>query len=304
MEKRAKKELPGRGGKLIEIDPSAGFCFGVEKAIATAEEKLSQGEAVYGLGAMVHNEEETGRLDKLGLRTVTTDDFAEIGPARVILRAHGEPPSTYEKAKQHNIEIIDATCPIVISLQKKIGKKFRKLDKEQEQIVIFGKEGHPETVGLMGQTNGEAVLVTDPEETGQVDPQKKIFLYSQTTMDPEEFKLLEERLAKMAAVSERTGLVANCSICNQMKRRKPDLKAFALKHELMIFVSGSASSNGAMLYAYCKKHNSNSHWIHRVEEIDPSWVLEKGSIGISGATSTPLWQLEQVKAHLESLIID
>jgi 4-hydroxy-3-methylbut-2-enyl diphosphate reductase len=290
--------------KLIEIDPSAGFCFGVENAIATAEEKLNQGEAVYGLGAMVHNEEETGRLDRLGLRTVTTDDFAEIGPARVILRAHGEPPSTYEKARQHNIEIIDATCPIVISLQKRIGKKFRELDKDREQIVIFGKEGHPETVGLMGQTNGEAVLVTDPEETGQVDPDKKIFLYSQTTMDPEEFKLLEEQLRGLATVSERTGLVSNCSICNQMKRRKPDLKAFALKHDLMIFVSGSASSNGAMLYAYCKKHNSNSHWINRVDEIDPSWVREKGSIGISGATSTPVWQLEQVKAHLESLIID
>lgn len=290
--------------KLIEIDPSAGFCFGVEKAIATAEEKLNQGEAVYGLGAMVHNEEETGRLDRLGLRTVTTDDFAEIAPARVILRAHGEPPSTYKKAKQHNIEIIDATCPIVTSLQKRIGKKFRELDKDREQIVIFGKEGHPETIGLMGQTNGEAVLVTDPEETGQVDPQKKIFLYSQTTMDPEAFKLLEERLREIAAVSERTGLVANCSICNQMKRRKPDLKAFALKHDLIIFVSGSASSNGAMLHGYCKKHNNNSHWIHRVEEIDPLWVREKGSIGISGATSTPLWQLEQVKAHLESLIID
>jgi 4-hydroxy-3-methylbut-2-enyl diphosphate reductase len=304
MEKRAKKNLQGSSQKLIEIDPSAGFCFGVEKAISTAEEMLGQGETVYGLGTMVHNEEEAGRLDQLGLKTISTDDFAEIGPARVILRAHGEPPSTYEKAFSHNIEIIDATCPIVTSLQKRIGKRFRELDKEREQIVIFGKAGHPETVGLMGQTNGEAVLVTDPEETGKVDPQKRIFLYSQTTMDPEAFRLLEERLRGMAAVSERTGLVANCSICNQMKRRKPDLKAFALKHALIIFVSGSASSNGAMLYAYCKKHNSNSHWIHRVEEIDPSWVHEKGSIGISGATSTPLWQLEQVKAHLESLILD
>ncbi|MEX0981638.1 MAG: 4-hydroxy-3-methylbut-2-enyl diphosphate reductase [Bacteroidales bacterium] len=304
MEKRAEIDNPDNSRKLIEIDPSAGFCFGVEKAISTAEEMLSRGEVVFGLGAMVHNEEETGRLNQQGLKTISTDDFAGIAPARVIFRAHGEPPSTYKKAKENGIEIIDATCPIVTSLQKKIRKRFRALDKETEQIVIFGKEEHPETVGLMGQTNGEAVLVTDPEETAQVDTAKKIYLYSQTTMDPDQFIKLEERLREIAGVSECTGMVANCSICNQMKRRKPDLKKFALKHDLMIFVSGSASSNGKMLFGYCKKQNSNSHWIHSVEEIDPAWVQTEGSIGISGATSTPLWQLEQVKAHLESLIID
>jgi 4-hydroxy-3-methylbut-2-en-1-yl diphosphate reductase len=297
-------ESLGKSRKLIEIDPTAGVCFGVEKAIATAEQMLSRGEAVYGLGEMVHNEEETGRLERLGLRTVSTDDFADIAPARVILRAHGEPPSTYEKAIRNNIELIDATCPIVTNLQKKIRNRYRALDNEREQIVIFGKEGHPETAGLMGQTNGEAVLVTDPEETAHVDPAKKIYLYSQTTMDPEQFRLLEERLGNIARVSERSGLVSDCSICNQMKRRKPDLKAFAQKHDLMVFISGSASSNGAMLFAHCKKYNSNSHWIHRVEEIDPEWALAPGSIGISGATSTPLWQLKQVKERLESFIID
>jgi (E)-4-hydroxy-3-methyl-but-2-enyl pyrophosphate reductase len=295
---------PDNSKKLIEIDPSAGFCFGVEKAINRAEEMLSRGEAVYGLGAMVHNEEETGRLDRMGLRTISTDDFAGIAPARVILRAHGEPPSTYEKALSHHIEIIDATCPIVTSLQKKIRKRYLELDRDHEQIVIYGVAGHPETIGLMGQTNDEAVLVTDPDETEQVDPAKRIFLYSQTTMDPDRFNVLEERLRKLAGVAEGTGLVANCSICNQMKRRKPDLKKFALKHDMMIFVSGSASSNGKMLFEYCKRQNRNSHWIHSLEDIDSAWFQTKGSIGISGATSTPLWQLEQVKAHLKSLIID
>ena len=297
-------EQPDSNRKLIEIDPSAGFCFGVEKAISTAEAMLSRGEVVYGLGAMVHNKEETGRLDRMGLRTISTDDFAGITPARVILRAHGEPPSTYEKAFNHNIEIIDATCPIVTSLQKKIRNRFRELDKDHEQIVIFGKAGHPETIGLMGQTNDQAVLVTDPDETGQVDPAKKVFLYSQTTMDPERFQQLEEKLRDIVVNRKGPGLVANCSICNQMKRRKPDLKAFARQHDLMVFVSGSASSNGRLLYEYCKKQNSNSYWIHSLEDIDPAWVQKNGSIGISGATSTPLWQLEQVKAHLESLIID
>lgn len=288
--------------KLIETDPSAGFCFGVEKAIDTAEALLKEGEPVYGLGEMVHNEEETGRLRRLGLKTVSRDDFPVLGPAAVILRAHGEPPSTYTLAEKYGIGIIDATCPIVLSLQKKIAKRYRELDKESEQIVIFGKEGHPETVGLMGQTRGEAVLVTDPGEISHVDPGKKIFLYSQTTMDPDRFRELEKNLGKRVAVGESQGLVSNCTICNQMKRRKPDLKAFAQKHDRVIFVSGKSSSNGKMLFEYCRKHNSNSHWIHGLDDIDPQWVKEEGSIGISGATSTPVWQLEQVKKQLESFI--
>ncbi len=304
MDKLIEKRTPGNGEKLIEIDPSAGFCFGVEKAISKAEEMLKRGSVVYAVGEMVHNEEETDRLSRIGLKTISADDFADISPARVILRAHGEPPSTYEKAKKHSIEIIDTTCPIVINLQKRIGKRYHELDREREQIVIFGKEGHPETVGLMGQTNGEAILVTDPEETAHINPEKKIFLYSQTTMDPDQFRRLEERIGGVNTVGERTGLVANCSICNQMKRRKPDLMRFAKKHDLMVFVSGSSSSNGRMLFGYCKKQNRNSHWIHRVEDIDPAWVQTAGSIGISGATSTPLWQLEQVRDRLKSFILD
>ncbi|MCF8346396.1 MAG: 4-hydroxy-3-methylbut-2-enyl diphosphate reductase [Bacteroidales bacterium] len=291
-------------GRVIEIDPSAGFCFGVEKAIDTAEALLREGEPVYGLGEMVHNEEEIGRLEKLGLRTISTDDFAKIAPAKVIFRAHGEPPLTYEKAKAHGVGLIDATCPIVLSLQRKISSRFAEMDREKEQIVIFGKAGHPETIGLVGQTGGAAVVVTDPENIAHVDPGKKIYLYSQTTMDPAQFRILEENLKKVAEVAGGGGLVSTCSICHQMKRRKPDLKAFALKHDVMIFVSGTSSSNGKMLFAYCKKHNSRSFWIHRLDDIDPEWLEGAKSIGISGATSTPAWQLEQVRGHLESFISD
>jgi 4-hydroxy-3-methylbut-2-en-1-yl diphosphate reductase len=291
-------------GKVIETDPSAGFCFGVEKAIETAEALLREGEPVYGLGEMVHNDEEISRLKRLGLRTVSSEDFAKIAPAKVIFRAHGEPPSTYDKAREHGVGLIDATCPIVLSLQKKISNRFAEMDREREQIVIFGKEGHPETIGLMGQTGGAAILVTDPGEIAHVDPGKKIYLYSQTTMDPEQFSILEASLKKIAEVAGGEGLVSNCSICHQMKRRKPDLKAFALKHDVVIFVSGKASSNGKMLFEYCKNHNRNSYWIHRFDEIDPAWLEGAGSIGISGATSTPAWQLEQVRAHLKFFIPD
>jgi 4-hydroxy-3-methylbut-2-enyl diphosphate reductase len=290
--------------RKIEIDPSAGVCYGVEKAIATAEEKLGEGKQVYGLGDMVHNHQETQRLAQLGLKTISVSDLDRIGPARVILRAHGEPPSTYDRAAANHVELIDATCPIVISLQKKIRKRYEALNKHKEQIVIFGKKDHPETIGLMGQTNNEAVLVTEPGAIDQVDPGKKVYLYSQTTMDPDEFDTLQQNIEALALDGAAERPASDCSICNQMKRRKPDLKKFALSHDHILFVSGKNSSNGAMLYDYCKKLNNRSYWIHADEDIDPEWFSTGGSIGISGATSTPVWQLEKVKQYLVSLTID
>ncbi len=287
--------------KIIEIDPSAGFCFGVENAIQIAEENMNQGSPVYGLGHMVHNEVEIGRLDQLGMKTISVMDFPDLSPGKVIIRAHGEPPSTYALAQAHKIDIIDATCPIVSNLQKKIYKQHRKLDREKEQIIIFGKEGHPETIGLMGQTRGEAILITDPNDISAIDRRKTIFLFSQTTMDPDQFEVLEENIRKITQVSEKTKFEANCSICGQMKKRKPELRNFASKHDLIIFVSGAKSSNGAMLYNFCKQQNKFTFWIHSVEDIDPEWLKMDGSIGISGATSTPSWQLKQVKEQLEAL---
>ena len=263
--------------RKIEIDPSAGVCFGVEKAIATAEENLRDGKVVYGLGEMVHNDQETGRLEQLGLKTISADDLDRIGPARVILRAHGEPPSTFRKAAANHIEIIDATCPIVTGLQKKIRKRYEGLDKDREQIVIFGKQGHPETIGLLGQANDEAILVTDPGKTDHLDPRKKVYLYSQTTMDPDQFEALKANLEAFAATANSEKPHSVCSICNQMKRRKPDLKKFALTHEYMVFVSGKHSSNGKMLFEYCRQINPQTWWIHSPGDIDPGWFTGSGS---------------------------
>lgn len=290
------------GERIIEIDPSAGFCFGVEKAIEKAESALKEGGQVFGLGEMVHNEEETGRLEELGLKTISSDNFQDVKEGKVIFRAHGEPPSTYNLARKFNIGVIDATCPIVLRLQKKIGSRYKSLNPQKEQIVIFGKTGHPETIGLMGQTNNEAVLITDPDELTAVDPLKKIYLYSQTTLDPDDFHRLEENIERHIGKVDAAKMESDCTICGQMKRRKPALKELAEKHPLIIFVSGKSSSNGAMLYNYCKQLNKNTFLIHSVKDIQPEWLSIGGSIGISGATSTPVWQLEQVKQHLENLI--
>lgn len=287
--------------RVVEVDPTAGFCFGVEKAIDIAEKKLTEEEKVFGLGDMVHNDSEISRLKSNGLTTIQVEDFSNINSGKVILRAHGEPPETYKIAREHNIEIVDATCPIVQRLQKKIKAAYEALDPEKEQIVIFGKQGHAETIGLMGQTEGTAVLVTDPDWLNEVDKDKSIFLFSQTTMDPEEFQMVEDNLHELTLIMGKTQLKSDCTICNQMKRRKPDLMNFALKHDIMIFVSGKKSSNGAMLYKYCKKHNKNSYWISSVDDIDPKWLAGDGSVGISGATSTPQWQLEKVQQYILEL---
>jgi len=288
--------------RRVEIDSSAGFCFGVEKAIDIAEQNLAQGAVVFGLGDMVHNDKEIDRLVTKGLKTIEVSDFANISNGKVILRAHGEPPETFKLAKENNVEIIDATCPIVQKLQQKIKTAYENMDPEIEQIVIFGKKGHAETIGLMGQTEGTAILVTDPDWLNEVDKNKSIILFSQTTMDPERFQEVEDNLRELTQILELTYLKSECTICNQMKRRKPDLMYFALKHDIIFFVSGKQSSNGAMLYKYCRRHNKSTYWISSASEIEDDWLNGEGSIGISGATSTPQWQLEEVQEYIRKVI--
>lgn len=288
--------------RIVEIDSTAGFCFGVEKAIDVAEENLKEGKKVYGLGDMVHNDNEIGRLVEKGLQTIQVEDFSKVSSGKVILRAHGEPPETYKLADEHNIEIIDATCPIVHKLQKKIKKIYENLDSDREQIVIFGKEGHAETIGLMGQTKGTAILVNSLDDLYKVDKEKSICLFSQTTMDPDQFNEIEAALQKEAGKRESVTFNSDCTICGQMKRRKPDLKKFALSHEIMFFVSGKKSSNGKMLFNFCKEQNPRTFWISSTDEIDAEWLRGKGSIGISGATSTPVWQLKEVQKNILRII--
>ncbi len=289
----------------IEIDPGAGFCFGVEQVIKTAESHLRQGAGLYGLGDMVHNSSEMQRLHSLGLRTISHSQLAELKPGRILLRAHGEPPSTYEMARALDIEIIDGTCPIVSHLQKKLKKVYDSMDRDVEQLVIFGKPDHPETVGLLGQVGGDAVVVGTREDISKIEPGKKVHLFSQTTMDPDQFRDVEEALNELLAAvpGPETGDVfrSDCTICGQMKKRKPGLSSFAGRHELILFVSGKNSSNGKMLYEYCKSVNPLTYWISGEKEIDPGWFQGISSIGISGATSTSKDQLESVMSHLERM---
>ena len=284
--------------RQINIDPSAGFCRGVEMAIARAEELLEEGKPVYSLGAMVHNNRETERLAELGIITIDHSRLPEAGSAPVVFRAHGEPPETYRKAKELGLRVIDATCPIVLKLQERIRRQVESMDAGREVIVIYGKEGHPETTGLIGQTGGEAILVTGVEDLEQVPAGKQVHLYSQTTMDPDGFREVEEGLKNRGKGDSQSPLKAHCTVCHQMKRRKPALKSFAKRHDCLLFVSGKDSSNGKMLCAYARSLNPDTHWISSPEEIEPAWLEGKQLIGISGATSTPMWLLEKVRSHL------
>jgi len=286
---------------IVEIDPTSGFCFGVTAAIRKAEELIRAGEEVYAVGQMVHNEAEVRRLEKLGLKETDKQTLETIPGKTVLFRAHGEPPSTYNEAEALNITVIDATCPIVRKLQERIRKRFEQLDSEKEQIVIFGKEGHPESIGLIGQTEGNAILVNKVDDLQKVAPSKYIYLFSQTTMDPDAYDEIEQALRERSEVGGDP-LQSNCTVCSHVKKRKPGLKHFAETHDVMIFASGKASSNGKMLYGYCKACNSRSYWVNGPAEILPEWFSDCRSVGITGATSTPHWQMEEIRDYIISLV--
>jgi 4-hydroxy-3-methylbut-2-enyl diphosphate reductase len=290
----------------VEIDPSAGFCFGVEQVIGTAVSRLQSGEALYGLGAMVHNQAEIDRLERLGLRTITHEDISSMGSGKLLIRAHGEPPSTFRLAAQYGVEVIDGTCPIVTRLQKKIRKAYEGMDRTRDQLVIFGKPDHPETIGLLGQVEGDAVVISNLEEIGKIEPGKRIHLFSQTTMDPDQFHEVEQGIRELLEHTPGHASVesfrSECTICGQMKKRKPRLSGFAMKYELILFVSGKNSSNGKMLFQYCRTINPSTYWISVPEEIDPEWLKDKQSVGISGATSTSRSQLEKVMEQVKKIL--
>jgi len=291
--------------KRIEIDPGAGFCFGVEEVIKTAEMRLREGETLYGLGDMVHNAAEVKRLQILGLKTIDHHQLTKLPPGKVLFRAHGEPPETYDIAKQNGVEVIDGTCPIVARLQVKLKKAYDSMDRSTEQMVIFGKADHPETIGLLGQVNGDALVVRSVEEVTAIDPHKKVLLFSQTTMDPERFKdverALEDHLKKNVGEKAYVHFRSDCTICGQMKKRKPGLSTFAHKYDVMLFVSGKNSSNGKMLYEYCLSLNPVTYWISGQEDVEKQWFDGYESIGISGATSTSRAQLESVLEQVKKL---
>ena len=291
--------------KKIDIDPGAGFCFGVEEVIKTAELRLRNGETLYGLGDMVHNAAEVTRLQKLGLKTIDHEQFKALPSVKVLIRAHGEPPETYRIAKLNGVEVIDGTCPIVAKLQKKVKKAYEQMDHSREQLVIFGKPEHAETIGLLGQVRGDALIVTSVEDVQNIHPDKRVLLFSQTTMDPEMFREMEtairDRLGDGLQDPSFVKFRSDCTICGQMKKRKPGLSRFAGQHDVMLFVSGKNSSNGKMLYEYCKSINPATYWISGREEVKKSWFEGYERIGISGATSTSRAQLESVLEEVRKL---
>ena len=284
----------------IEIDKQSGCCFGVAKAISKTEEELKKGGTLYCLGDIVHNNVEVERLAKMGLITINHEQFKQLKDVRVLLRAHGEPPSTYQIAKENNIELIDASCPVVLGLQKRIKKKFITKQNEEGQIVIFGKKGHAEVNGLMGQTDESAIVIEKKEDIDKLDFSRDISLFSQTTKPLDGFQEIGELIK--ARMKEGATFEFYDTICRQVSNRVPNMHDFAKRHDLVIFIAGEKSSNGKVLFAECKKFNRNSHLIHHPDQLDPEWIRENISIGVCGATSTPMWQMEAVAKKISDRI--
>lgn len=276
----------------VAVDPNSGFCFGVVYAIEMAEDILNEQGYLYCLGDIVHNDEEVRRLEKKGLHIISHEDLPKLHGEKVLIRAHGEPPSTYQIGLQNDLELIDASCPVVLKLQNRIKNSFDK----QEQIYIYGKHGHAEVVGLLGQTNNKAVVFQDITELDLEKLPKDLTLYSQTTKSTDNFYKIKQSL-------EEAGIQvnANDTICRQVSNRDKELREFAGKYKKIIFVSGTKSSNGKVLYGVCKDKNPNTYFISNPDELERSWFEEGDTVGICGATSTPMWLMQSVEEKLRTL---
>ena len=284
----------------IEIDNGSGFCFGVTTAVQKAEEELARGNKLYCLGDIVHNGMECERLREMGLITINHDEMAQLHDAKVLLRAHGEPPETYELARQNNIEIIDATCPVVLQLQKRIKRQYDSNNQSESpsqsvksaaQIVIFGKKGHAEVLGLVGQTHSNAIVIEYFDEVSQLDFSRDIYLYSQTTKSLDEFHRIIEYIQEH--ISPNATFKSFDTICRSVANRMPNISQFASRHDLILFVCGRKSSNGRVLFEECRRINPNTHLIEGPAEINPQWLENIKTVGICGATSTPKWLMKQ-----------
>lgn len=289
----------------VSIDKNSGFCWGVVRTVDIAEEVMAESPELYSLGPIIHNPMEINRLKEKGLETITRGDFGKLKGKKVLIRAHGEPPSTYALAREHGIELIDATCPVVTKVQERIRKFYDK----GYQVVVFGKKDHAEVIGLVGHTNNEAIVIKSVEEISKVDLTRKTVLFSQTTMDKPTFyeiaKVLKEKTQAEFEVGtfEESALDfhAKDTICGQVSGRDKKLREYASQNDVMIFVAGKNSSNGKVLYEICKEANPNTFFIEDESELKSEWFEGKESAGISGATSTPQWLMEKVKAVVENV---
>ncbi len=282
----------------IEIDESSGFCFGVTTAISKAEEELTQSKTLCCLGDIVHNGSECERLHQAGLRTIDHEALKQLPEGtKVLLRAHGEPPATYETAQERGICIIDATCPVVLQLQRRIKKVYS--ESPRPQIVIFGKRGHAEVLGLVGQTNGEAIVIENVEEAAQLNFTQPIALFSQTTKPLEVFRQIVEYIT--AHMAEPESFRYFDTICRQVANRLPNIRSFAAKHDVVVFVCGLKSSNGRVLHEACRRVNEHTYLVDTPEAIHPEWFDKAKSVGICGATSTPKWLMEKCAERIKGL---
>jgi len=281
----------------IEIDNKSGFCFGVVKAIEKAEEELEKGSTLYCLGDIVHNEEEVERLQRLGLVTVNYEQYNQLHNVKVLIRAHGEPPSTYETARKNNITLIDATCPVVLKLQSRIKKNYEELASEDGQIVIYGQTGHAEVKGLVGQTDGKAIVIEEEKDLDKIDFSKKVHLFSQTTKDIEHYHHLIEEISKRMV--KKDDFKFSDTICRQVANRIPNIINFAQQNDVILFVGGKQSSNGKVLYEHCKSINPQTYYISDCKQVDELEIQKDKKIGICGATSTPKWLMDCIAKRLE-----
>lgn len=289
---------------IVEIDQNSGFCFGVENAVEIAENALSKGEKVYALGPIVHNDMEVKRLMSLGLITIDRERFKSLNNCKLLIRAHGEPPETYITAKKNNITVIDATCPIVKQLQAMIKAKWTTSGETGAQIVIYGKQGHDEVVGLLGQTNNEGILISEPGDLIKIDFTRPVLLFSQTTKSTSSYmniaRMIRDEMKKNGIDDTNSFLKVHNTICRQVSGRESQLRAFAKKHDVILFVSGKESSNGRLLYSVCKEVNPDTWFVSSPDEIEGSWFEGKKSAGICGATSTPQWLINEIASLIKN----
>lgn len=285
----------------VEIDPNSGFCFGVVYAIKKAEEELKNHGKLFCLGDIVHNNLEVERLKSMGLITIDHQEFKKLQNCSVLIRAHGEPPETYQIAEKNNITLLDATCPVVLRLQHHIKIGFQEMKAEGGQIVIFGKHGHAEVNGLVGQTEKKAIVVGGIEELNKIDYTKPVTIFSQTTRNNEEYVEIIDEIKKRMSSYGNVQLISHNTICRQVSSRREELKNFSKEHDVIIFVSGKKSSNGMVLYNVCLEENPRTHFVSELTEVNKNWFKKNDIVGICGATSTPRWLMDKIAEEISQI---
>lgn len=289
----------------ITINKHSGYCFGVEYAIQIAEDELKNNKSLFCLGDIVHNDMEVKRLKQLGLIVIDHETLGNVKDCKVLIRAHGEPPETYKTALENNIELIDASCPVVLKLQNRVKNAYDSIKQQNGQLVIYGKQGHAEVTGLSGQTREDAIIISEDGDLDKIDYTKPLVLFSQTTKSTSGFyhikELIEEKYKALGPDAPKMALVAHDSICRQVSNREPQLRKFAREQEVILFVSGKKSSNGKALFAACLSENPKSYFLENEKDINPEWLEGAHTVGICGATSTPMWLMKRVVEHLEQV---